>query len=209
MHNVTEEIRRAVKALYRTGETVEVRAFAPDGTRRVGRYTVGWNLVKAIEKENSLGRDTYYVLNSTGLAPIPIASGQQGSGEKHILWRRHFLLDFDPIRENKLATDKQYEAALAQATKARDFIRQEIGVMPLMASSGNGVHLLVPVDMPNDEASKDAIKKFQRIVAHKFNTSEVECECFADSARLVRAYGTKNFKGTETESLKWRTSGLL
>ena len=49
----------------------------------------------------------------------------------------------------------------------------------------------------------------QRIVADKFSTPDVECECFPDANRLVRAYGTVNMKGTETETLKYRKSEIL
>jgi len=207
---VQEEIRKAIKALYRSGDVVEVRAFDPAGVRRVGRYAVGWDLVRAIEREDQLGRDVYYVLNPTGLAPLQIAAGQEGTKEQDVPRRRHFLLDFDPLRKNKLATEDQFQLALTQATLAKAFLCEAFQISEIgMASSGNGVHLLVPVDLPNDEPSKEFIRRAQRIVATKFNTPQVECECFADAARLVRAYGTLNKKGTETETLKWRRSQVL
>jgi hypothetical protein len=201
-----EEIRKALKAIYRPGDVVEVRAFDPVGIRRVGRYELGWDLVRAIEKEDQLGRDVYYVLNPTSLPPSPIAASQPGTKEADVPRRRWFLLDFDPLRENKLATEEQYQAAKLQATLAENFMQNE---NVLVASSGNGVHLLVPVDLPNDEPSKDLIRRMQRTVATKFSTDNVVCECFPDAARLVRSYGTLNKKGTETPTLKYRRSGLL
>lgn len=208
--NSTEEIRKAIKAIYRAGDIVEVRAFDPVGIRRVGRYPLGWDLVRAIENEDNLGRDVYYVLNPTSLAPLPIAAGQSGVKESDVPRRRHYLLDFDPLRKHKIATDEQHAAAMLQARMARDFMENEWGCDTIIvASSGNGVHLLVPVDLPNDEASKDLIRRCQRAVASRFSTAEVECECFPDAARLVRAYGTLNKKGKETDALKWRRSRLL
>jgi hypothetical protein len=212
MEKLTEQddIRAGLKEIYRPGDVIEVRAFHPVGYREVGRFELGWKLVKAVERANVNGADVYYVLNPTSLKPQPMTPGSTGTKETDVARRRHFLLDFDPIRDYKIATEAQFQAARLQATKARDFIEHCSGVRAVMASSGNGVHLLVPMcELPNDDITKEAIRRAQRSVAAKFNTPEVECECFPDAARLVRAYGSLNKKGRETETLKWRKSGLL
>ena len=51
--SMSEDIRAAIKAIYRPGDMVEVRAFGPGGIRRVGRYEYGWPLSNAIEAENA------------------------------------------------------------------------------------------------------------------------------------------------------------
>ena len=79
----------------------------------------------------------------------------------------------------------------------------------ILASTGNGCHLLVPCELPNDKESKELICKVQRVVAKLFSTDEVEVECFPDANRLVRGYGTVNRKGHETAKLKYRMSGLI
>lgn len=205
-----DEIRKAIKLLYRAGDVVEVRAFDPAGVRRVGRYPVGWDLVRVIEREDQLGRSVYIVLNPTSLPPLPIASGQQGTRETDVPVRRHFLIDCDPVRQNKLATDQQHSLAVTQARLAKAFLEGEGFDNIILASSGNGAHLLVPVaDLPNTPEVKEAIHRTQRVVAQKFSTRDVNIECFADSARLTRAYGTMNRKSPETEVLKWRRSKIL
>ena len=206
--SVSEGIRRAVKALFRPGDVVEVRAFGPGGIRRVGRYPLGWDLVRVIEAENERC-DVYYCLNPTRLLPLPMTDGAQGTREGDVLRRRHFLLDWDPIRPYKIATDTEHAAARSQAELARAVIQNHMGCAPLMASSGNGVHLLVPIDMPNDSQSKELIKAYQRVIAKKFSNDKVVCECFPDAARITRAYGTLNKKMPETPTHKWRRSGLL
>ena len=207
--SMQEEIRKGVKALFRSGDIVEVRAFHPAGFRSVGRYPVGWDLVRAIEKADLDGNNVYYLLNPTGLAPLPIGAGQSGTKEGDVPRRRHFLLDWDPIRTNKISTDEQHQAALDQAVRAREFLVSEGWTGIVTASSGNGVHLLVPVDLVNTEASKELVRRTQRTIASKFNNDKVECECFCDAARITRAYGTLNRKSRETTELKWRRSGLL
>lgn len=208
MQNVTEEIRKGIKLIFRPGDVVEVRSWLlTNGPRtiHVGRYLVGWDLVRAIEKEDQLGREVFYVLNPSGLPTMPTAPGRQGTGDKDVPHRKHFLLDFDPVRTSKHATEEQYQAALKQARGARDFMPAEWNV--IMGSSGNGVHLLVPIDLPNDADSRELISRAQSSVAGKFTTAEVKVECFSDASRLVRAYGTFNKKSSDQAN--WRKSGIL
>lgn len=208
--NVTEEIRKGVKALYQSGDIVEVRAFGKNGEKRVGRYKFGWDLVKAIEAEDVAGHDVYYVLNPTSLPPAPMADNAAGTKELDVPRRKHFLLDFDPIRQHKIATDIQYNAALSLSIVVFDLLRDEMkGVEPIQASSGNGVHLLVPIDFPNDIFHKELIARVQKSISNQYSIPEVHIDCFPDAARLVRAYGTLNKKGTETAELKWRRSHIL
>lgn len=204
-----DDIRLAIKMIYRPGDTIEIRTFAKDGTRRVGRYPLGWDIVRALEKEDSFGRDCYYVLNPTGLAALPIGANQSGTKEGDVPRRKHFLLDFDPVRKHKIASEEQYLRAWETANLAYEGLTEEGWSNIVMATSGNGVHLLVPIDLPNDEPSKQLIRKTQRGIAERFYHSGVEIECFPDAARLVRAYGTTNHKGEETETLKYRQSGIL
>src|SRR5271155_821582 len=206
---MTDDIRAALKALFRPGDTIEVRAFGPGGIRRVGRYKLGWDLTRAIEQENALC-DVYFCLNPTTLPELPMTDGAQGTREGDVKERRHFLLDFDPIRPYKIATDEEFAAAKLQAELARAIIQAHMGgLSPIMASSGNGVHLLVPINMPNTPEVKERIKAYQKVIAKHFSTDKVVCECFPDAARITRAYGTFNKKAPETATLKWRRSGLL
>lgn len=206
---MSELIRQALKTLYRPTDVVEVRAFAKS-IRRVGRYQLGWDLVKALQEEEASGADCYFVLNPTSLTPLPLGTPpNSGTKEEDVRERRWFLLDVDPRRDEKIATDAQHDTALALARSARDFLNNEGFEGIVLADSGNGGHLLVPTELPNDRESRELIRRTQRSVADKFTTAETLVECFPDAARLVRAYGTLNQKGVETETLKYRRSQVL
>lgn len=206
---MSDLIRNALKTIYRPSDVVEVRAFAKD-IRKVGRYPLGWDLVKALQTEEAAGADCYFVLNPTMLTPMPIGTPPNiGTKEDDVHERRWFLLDFDPKRDEKIATDAQHDTAIALARSARDFLNGEGFEGIILADSGNGGHLLVPAELPNDAESKELIRRTQRSVADKFTTEETLVECFPDAARLVRAYGTLNQKGVETETLKYRRSQVL
>jgi hypothetical protein len=196
-----------IKALFRPGDTVEVRAFNLPEPAFVGRYKYGPELVNAIMlMDNESEYAIYYVLNPTTLPTTPLLTKQLGSKQHDIAFRRWFLLDGDPIREQEIATDAQYKAADEVMSRAKAWLLKEGWDRVVKASSGNGVHLLVPCDLPNDFASKELIRHVQNAVSQQFSTDEVIIEMFPDADRLVRAYGTLNRKGKETRELRWRRS---
>lgn len=211
-------VRTAIKALYRKGDIIEVRAWdqEPDPDKKkkyTGRYQYGRALVDVIEIFDSEGLDVYTALNPVALGGKlrlrSLTEGGLGAWEKDIPERRWLLLDFDPVRNHKIATDEQHEAALSAAKAAKAWI-ESYGLRGIvMASSGNGVHLDVPCRLPNTPESKALVLSFQRAVAGRFGTPAVKVDCLPDANRLVRAYGTVNKKGAETDSLKHRRSGVI
>lgn len=207
----TFEITKAVKLLYRPGDVVEIRALRPPDVPYVGRYTYGKNLVNAIDYlDREAMYDVYFVLNPTKLEPVVAQQYMRGTKKEDIAIRRWFLLDADPVRPHKISTDAEFFRAYAVMNQARDWLISrgwdKEGIV--MASSGNGVHLLVRCDLPNTEESHRLVKITQNAVTRKFSNPEVLIECFPDSDRLVRAYGTLNKKGTQDESHKWRHSRI-
>jgi hypothetical protein len=204
-------VTTAIKTLYRKGDVIEVRAWDKEHNVYTGRYKYGKPLVRTIELFDREGCDVYVVLNPVGdkLGLRDMAAGGLCTWEQDVPWRWRFLLDFDPVREHKIATDAQFQSSLEAARAAKAWL-EGYGLRAIvMASSGNGVHLDIPCDLPNDKASKELVRKVQRIVSNRFSNDQVEVECFPDANRLVRAYGTTNKKGTETVALKHRLSGIL
>jgi len=206
-----DELKRAVKLLFRKGDIVEVRAWDKAHAIYTGRYKYGKTLIDMLELFDGEGCDVYYVLNPVGdkHGLRTMESGGLCTWENDVPFRRRFLLDFDPRRDNKIATNEQWDDAYNTAVRAMTWLQSYGYKGIVLASSGNGCHLLVPCNLPNDPASKELVRKVQRAVSEKFSTSTVECECFPDANRLVRAYGSTNKKGTPTEEMRHRLSGIL
>lgn len=205
------ELKRAVKLLFKKGDIIEVRAWDKNHAVFTGRYNYGTKLIDVLEIFDEEGCDCYYVLNPVGdkHGLRDMSSGGLCTWENDVPFRRRFLLDFDPKRENKIATDYQWDDAYNTAVRAMAWLESYGYKGIILASSGNGCHLLVPCNLPNDPASKELVRKVQRAVSEKFSTATVECECFPDANRLVRAYGSTNKKGTPTEGMPHRLSGIL
>ena len=206
-----DELKRAVKLLFKKGDIIEVRAWDKNHAVFTGRYNYGPKLIDVLEIFDEEGCDCYYVLNPVGdkHGLRTMESGGLCTWEPDMPWRRRFLLDFDPKRENKIATDYQWNDAHNTAVRAMDWLQSYGYKGIILASSGNGCHLLVPCELPNDPASKELVRKVQRAVSEKFSTATVECECFPDANRLVRAYGSINKKGDATDKTPHRLSGII
>ena len=206
------EIRKAIDLLFRPGDVVEVRALHPPDAPTVGRIPYGEGLQHVLETYDELGDyDLYYSLNPVSL-PVSIMKEFNFGSKKHdIPWRRWFLLDADPVRTCKIATQEQFDAARDAVSKAKAWLESRGWSNIVAASSGNGCHLIVPCDLPNDQESERLVKTVQHAVSKQFSNEHVVIECFPDADRITRAYGTINRKGAEdpARGLLHRRSRIL
>ena len=206
------EIRKALDLLFRPSDVVEVRALRPPDVPAVGRIPYGDGLQHVLETYDELGDyDLYYVLNPVSLAPSQMKEFNFGAKKHDVPWRRWFLLDADPIRTCKIAGQEQFDAAREAMAKAKTWLESRGWSNIVAASSGNGCHLVVPCDLPNDTESEQLVKTVQHAVSQQFSTDRVVIECFPDADRITRAYGTLNRKGAEepARGLLHRRSGIL
>src|SRR6185312_8998085 len=81
---------------------------------------------------------------------------------------------------------------------------------PAVAHSGNGVHLLYRVDLPNDEESRDLIKHGLEALAARFDDDAVKVDrTVFNAARIIKLHGTVATKGDHVPGAPWRLSKLL
>jgi len=118
--------------------------------------------------------------------------------------RRQFVfLDFDPRKnEDGEVTDEYREQALAAAEWCRGYLeRYYMFQGGILASSGNGTHLLFPIEEANSEESKALITGIQTLVGQKVNEKPefqgVKVDVLADAKRLTKYYGVSNRKRGE------------
>jgi hypothetical protein len=209
-----EQLAQMVRLLYRKDDIIEIRALKPPGRPFIGRYPYGSKLISVLENmDTECDYDLYVCLNPTTLPPINMQQYVRGTTKEDVAFRRWFLLDVDPVRKQegrKIATEEEWRSAADVMRRAKGWLETDWGWDGILtASSGNGCHLLVPCDLPNDKPSEYLVKCVQRAVADRFSTDDAIIECFPDSDRITRAYGSLNRKGCETETLKHRRSGML
>src|SRR5690606_37816590 len=126
-----------------------------------------------------------------------------------IIRRRWFPVDIDPVRPSGVSSnEEEHQAALARAVEISEFLGREQGwPAPVMADSGNGAHLLYRIDLPNDNESRDLVKRCLEVLDAIFS----DCACAVDTAnfnaaRIWKMYGTTSRKGDHTEDRPHRKS---
>lgn len=216
-----DEIRRALDVLFKPEDVIELRAIFSRGRKRTDAgYFDGKHreeLVRAAMRLNSEGAAVYVVMNRID----PQLLGRYANRieryasatatDANVLRRRWLLLDFDPVRPKETsATDAQIEAAKQRATSVYKALRQAGWPDPATARSGNGFHALYPVDLPNDEASRDLIKGALEGLSSRFSDQAVKIDVAVfNAARIVKLYGTVACKGDSTELTPWRLSSIV
>lgn len=125
--------------------------------------------------------------------------------------RRMVLIDLDPSRAAGIsASDDEFEKA---HLKAVDVFRYLIGVgfkEPIITKSGNGWHVYLPCDMPNDEEHNELVKRFLQSLSKMFSDASVEIdEKVFNPARIDKLIGTWAKKGSDTPDRKWRIAEIV
>lgn len=125
--------------------------------------------------------------------------------------RRMVLVDIDPSRAAGIsASDDEFEKA---HLKAVDVFRYLIGAgfkEPIITKSGNGWHVYLPCDMPNDEEHNELVKRFLQSLSKMFSDASVEIdEKVFNPARIDKLIGTWAKKGSDTPDRKWRIAEIV
>lgn len=125
--------------------------------------------------------------------------------------RSMVLIDLDPSRAAGIsASDDEFEKA---HLKAVDVFRYLIGAgfkEPIITKSGNGWHVYLPCDMPNDEEHNELVKRFLQSLSKMFSDASVEIdEKVFNPARIDKLIGTWAKKGSDTPDRKWRIAEIV
>lgn len=212
----------ALQALFRPDDVIELRALHTKGRKRT---TAGcfdaehWpQLVKHAESLNHQGAAVYVTLNPLnpqllGRYHNRVQDFAEATAADHdVVARRWLLVDVDPQRpKGTSATDAQLAAAQATAHAISEHLEWAMSwPEPIIAESGNGLHLLYPLDLPNDPASRDLVKAALQGLARRFDTDDVKVDVsVSNAARITKLYGTVANKGDHTAATPWRLSRLV
>jgi hypothetical protein len=115
---------------------------------------------------------------------------------------RNIMVDIDPVRPTDMsATPKERRAALNLAKKIREDLLGQGFPRPLLASSGNGAHLIFKASHENTKENQAVLQQFLITLAQKYDTDQAKIDLKTHNpARLVRLYGTKARKGEDSKA---------
>ncbi|KAF5058343.1 hypothetical protein DSECCO2_347500 [anaerobic digester metagenome] len=209
-------IRQILHRLKRANELTEVRILnTSQGVisgyfdnfdqleKQVKQYDDQYNIYVTINPVNdALKTRSYNVLNTYT---------KQATTDSDIDWIVSLLIDFDPIRPAGLsATNAEKAEAEELMKKVKAYLLEEGFPQPFEADSGNGYHLILPVDLENTPENVQMLKKFLEALHFRFSTKTAEVDRTTyNPARITKLYGTMACKGYNTEERPHRRSELL
>ncbi|MBM4274369.1 MAG: DUF3987 domain-containing protein [Deltaproteobacteria bacterium] len=139
--------------------------------------------------------------------------GRTQDGE--IEWIRNLLIDLDPIRPAGISsTDTEHAAALEMAQIIQADLTAEGWPNPLLGDSGNGAHLVFPLDLANTPESIALVKAGLVALAQRYadelkrRNLEIDQAVF-NPARLTKLYGTMVRKGDNTQDRPHRLARII
>jgi hypothetical protein len=115
-----------------------------------------------------------------------------------IIRRRYLLVDFDRAVANQPATDDEVDEVFKVAHELEKDAFFSKGLDPLTVNSGNGAHIYLPVDLPNDNASKLDCQNMLKAMAERYGTYTVKVDTGVfNASRITKMPGTIARKGIE------------
>ena len=142
----------------------------------------------------------------------------QTTSDKDIVRRVWLFLDFDPERADGISSSQdELDAALVVANCCRDWLRGRFHwPAPVEAMSGNGIHHVYRIDLPNDEAAKllvQCVLQGIAAVVHETQTGkaiQIKLDPVVfNAARILKLWGTVARKGADTADRPHRQSDIL
>ncbi|WP_312505941.1 hypothetical protein [Lysinibacillus sp.] len=212
----TQAITNTLDTLMTPGDVVEVRILkTPKGTVS-GYYNDNKKLAADVAKY--MGKqDIYFTMNPTKDELLARCNNRlaeyakQTSSDNDIKRLRHILIDIDPIRASGISsTDVEKSAALhIIKTIIKDLVAEGFP-KPVIADSGNGYHLLLPIDLENTAENVAVIKEFLATLDFLYSNEQAQVDVTTyNPSRIVKLYGTTACKGDNTPDRPHRVSKLI
>ena len=127
--------------------------------------------------------------------------------------RRRLLLDADPTRGEPgkvSATDAEKAHAVRLSGDTLAYLARLGWPAPARGDSGNGIHGLYAIDLPNDDESRELVRRVLAALAHRFDTADATIDTTVyDAGRICKLYGTLARKGAPTADRPHRASAIL
>lgn len=144
---------------------------------------------------------------------------QPTTSDADIQSRLGLLVDIDPDRPSGIpSSDDELKASKLVAKDVRRWLVEEKGFAPpAEAMSGNGWHLIFPIDLPNDEHSLRIVHGVLQATAAMFGGDRTPSglapvkidTTVGNAARITKVYGTLVRKGYSIPGRPLRRSELM
>lgn len=211
-----EKIKSAISLLKPDGQLVEIRILK--GKQIIsGYFTDAEKLEQAFKTVDLRGANVFYTLN---IIDESCYSREQHdcfrqckttTSDNDIVGYQWLLVDLDPVRKTGISSTKdELMAAYERGNRIVEYLRDIGFPAPVMACSGNGIHLLYAVGLLNNKENAKIIENCLKVLALMFNDERVEVDTSVfNPARISKLYGTMAQKGSSTKDRPHRMSRII
>lgn len=211
-----QEIGKAFEVICK--DFTEVRIIG-SGFTASGYFKDANALIHALKQyANKEGVNFYMVLNKIDSACYSrlqmskfVERPKETTSDKDIVRRDWLLIDLDCDRPSGVSsTDEELKLSRDKAVKIYKYLEEFGFSKPVVALSGNGMHLLYRIDLDNDSESTTLIKQCLLALDMMFSDGKVKIDTSVyNASRITKLYGTMASKGQSTLERPHRLSKIL
>lgn len=210
------EVLKAINTIVETGHIFELRILnnSKKNDIRSGYFKDPDTALAELKKQNLNGCNVYIVLNSINEACS--ARQQQNrfifgcttTSDNDIAGRDWLPIDIDPVRPaGTSSSNEELKEAFDVANKVFNFLDSQGFNRPVIATSGNGWHLLYKVALANTPENKELVSRVLKNLNAFFGNEKAKVDVAnSNAARIFKLYGTVAQKGLSTEDRPHRMS---
>lgn len=125
--------------------------------------------------------------------------------------RRFVMIDLDPNRAAGISSsNEEFEQAHQKCVDVYKYLLEQGFNEPIVTVSGNGWHLYLPCNMPNDNEHNELVKRFLQSLSVLFSDQHVGIdEKVFNPARIDKLLGTWAKKGANSQERPWRIARVV
>ena len=214
------EIRKTLALMKTNDELFEIRIIHSNGTILSGYFKDVDVFLDEFKKQSLKGTNIYITLNEPKEACFSREQGNRfleskkniaTTSDTDIYGYDWLMIDLDPSRPTKTSSsDAEVKAAKDLGNKIYKYMKDLGFNDPLMAFSGNGVHLLYRVNMDVTKENKALMEKSLKVLDYLFSTDEIEVDKKNfNPGRVCKLYGTLAQKGSNNKVRPHRMSYVV
>lgn len=214
------KVRQTIELLKPDGQLFECRIVYGDKRTYSGYFKDADSLIDAMNRDIRDYADCNFYITANAINANCFAREQQNrfirnpkatTSDRDIDGYDWLFIDVDPVRPaGTSSTDEQLAHAKEIGNKIFKFMK-DIGFNnPILAESGNGVHLLYKIHVANTDDDRKLVEMSLKTLGMMFSdsTAEVDLKNYNPS-RVMKLYGTLAQKGVDSEDHPHRMSGIV
>lgn len=214
-----QEIRKALRVLKPNNALFEIRMLGKGKKIISGYFRDADTAISEIKKVWDIGSyNIYLTLNTLNDACYArtqrdrlLSFNEATTSDNDIVGIDWLMVDLDPRRpKDTSSTDEQLMLAKKMANDVYTYMSRIGFEAPVVALSGNGVHLLYKVRLKADSKSKGLMETCLKVLNMLFSNDDIDVDLKTfNPARVCKLYGTTATKGANTPDRPHRMSRLI